>query len=203
MAKFGIAPEWGSGGRWFKSSHSDQKSTCFKKAGAFFHRQSRTSGLLPLQSAARREIAAQRRSPRWFKSSHSDQKSTCFKKAGAFFHRQSRTSGLLPLQSAARREVAAQRWSPRWFKSSHSDQKSTCLKKQVLFSCAKQSQYSRCRRGIILLPCRFHIRYLRKKAFAFRRMPFGFYISGAKTRSTERSSRRKKEWSCASSKVIS
>ena len=24
MAKFGIAPEWGSGGRWFKSSHSDQ-----------------------------------------------------------------------------------------------------------------------------------------------------------------------------------
>ena len=24
VAKFGIAPEWGSGGRWFKSSHSDQ-----------------------------------------------------------------------------------------------------------------------------------------------------------------------------------
>jgi hypothetical protein len=23
VAKFGIAPEWGSGGRWFKSSHSD------------------------------------------------------------------------------------------------------------------------------------------------------------------------------------
>ena len=25
VAKFGIAPEWGSGGRWFKSSHSDHK----------------------------------------------------------------------------------------------------------------------------------------------------------------------------------
>jgi hypothetical protein len=144
VAKFGIAPEWGSGGRWFKSSHSDQKSTCLKKAGAFFHRQSRTSGLLPLQSAARREIAAQRRSPRWFKSSHSDQKSTCFKKAGAFFHRQSRTSGLLPLQSAARREVAAQRRSPRWFKSSHSDQKSTCLKKAGAFFIGKAEPAASC-----------------------------------------------------------
>ncbi len=92
MAKFGIAPEWGSGGRWFKSSHSDQKSTCLKKAGAFFHRQSRTSGLLPLQSAARREIAAQRRSPRWFKSSHSDQKKHLLSKSRCFFHTQNRVN---------------------------------------------------------------------------------------------------------------
>ena len=27
VAKFGIALEWGSRGRWFESSHSDQKST--------------------------------------------------------------------------------------------------------------------------------------------------------------------------------
>ena len=27
MAKFGIALEWGSRGRWFESSHSDHKST--------------------------------------------------------------------------------------------------------------------------------------------------------------------------------
>ena len=29
MAQFGRVPEWGSGGRWFESSHSDQKSTRF------------------------------------------------------------------------------------------------------------------------------------------------------------------------------
>ena len=29
VAKFGIAPEWGSGGRWFKSSHSDHVGASF------------------------------------------------------------------------------------------------------------------------------------------------------------------------------
>ena len=35
MAKFGIALEWGSRGRWFESSHSDQKSVFRKECGFF------------------------------------------------------------------------------------------------------------------------------------------------------------------------
>lgn len=29
VAQFGSAQDWGSWGRWFKSSHSDQLATCF------------------------------------------------------------------------------------------------------------------------------------------------------------------------------
>ena len=36
VAKFGIALEWGSRGRWFESSHSDQGSTCVRRRCSFF-----------------------------------------------------------------------------------------------------------------------------------------------------------------------
>ncbi len=36
MAKFGIALEWGSRGRWVESSHSDQKSSADRKVGTGF-----------------------------------------------------------------------------------------------------------------------------------------------------------------------
>ena len=36
VAKFGIALEWGSRGRWFESSHSDQENRCFRKEMAVF-----------------------------------------------------------------------------------------------------------------------------------------------------------------------
>ena len=48
VAKFGIALEWGSRGRWFESSHSDHKeleSICFSTL-YFFAVLLRTSGLL-------------------------------------------------------------------------------------------------------------------------------------------------------------
>ena len=36
VAKFGIALEWGSRGRWFESSHSDHKTPTFTtKVGVF------------------------------------------------------------------------------------------------------------------------------------------------------------------------
>lgn len=64
--------------------------------------------------------------------------------------------------------------------------------------------------SIFPLPERYHPAPLsfsypisKTKGIRFPANAFWFYISGAKTRSTERSSRRKKEWSCASSKVIS
>ena len=50
VAKFGIALEWGSRGRWFESSHSDQKSVFRKEYGLFlFSRVPGTSGLLARQ----------------------------------------------------------------------------------------------------------------------------------------------------------
>ena len=36
VAKFGIALEWGSRGRWFESSHSDQKSLLSTDKRGFF-----------------------------------------------------------------------------------------------------------------------------------------------------------------------
>ena len=36
VAKFGIALEWGSRGRWFKSSHSDQAKDSYESTGLFF-----------------------------------------------------------------------------------------------------------------------------------------------------------------------
>ncbi len=37
VAQTGSAPEWGSGGRWFKSSRPDQKETTLvDKQGSFF-----------------------------------------------------------------------------------------------------------------------------------------------------------------------
>ena len=35
VAKFGIALEWGSRGRWFESSHSDQELKCIISALSF------------------------------------------------------------------------------------------------------------------------------------------------------------------------
>ena len=37
MAKFGIALEWGSRGRWFESSHSDQNWEVFFDTSQFFY----------------------------------------------------------------------------------------------------------------------------------------------------------------------
>ena len=46
VAKFGIALEWGSRGRWFESSHSDQKrGNCYGFL-SFLCFEQRTSGLL-------------------------------------------------------------------------------------------------------------------------------------------------------------
>ena len=78
VAKFGIALEWGSRGRWFESSHSDQKGPTAFAVGHFC--------LWNVEPAAsvrstfnRGRHAASRRSRigRWFESSHSDQISRC------------------------------------------------------------------------------------------------------------------------------
>ena len=58
VAKFGIALEWGSRGRWFESSHSDQKDRSnISYSGLFNLCEQITSGLLyfnpPLIKAAR------------------------------------------------------------------------------------------------------------------------------------------------------
>ena len=140
MAKFGIAPEWGSGGRWFKSSHSDQKSTCFKGQVLFFCLE---QNWRPPVISIRRQ-AGQSQSdwpPRWFKSSHSNPKSTCFKKAGAFsilnlqgyFPLNQRGSGATQLQSLslfsrahltsgfdpASQKGSPHQWALRCVRSSH------------------------------------------------------------------------------------
>ena len=46
LAKFGIALEWGSRGRWFESSHSDQKRGNCSVSSLFLYFEQRTSGLL-------------------------------------------------------------------------------------------------------------------------------------------------------------
>ena len=54
VAKFGIALEWGSRGRWFESSHSDQIWTeSLWTLSIFYTSVSRTSGLLYFKLAAR------------------------------------------------------------------------------------------------------------------------------------------------------
>ena len=73
VAKFGIALEWGSRGRWFESSHSDHKeleSICFSTL-YFFVVTNRTSGLLYFNCRTGCRAVAQH--PHWFESSHSDQ----------------------------------------------------------------------------------------------------------------------------------
>ena len=62
VAKFGIALEWGSRGRWFESSHSDQGEENISVFLSFLFSEQRTSGLLGGKAAFNCRLWADARS---------------------------------------------------------------------------------------------------------------------------------------------
>ncbi len=75
MAKFGIALEWGSRGRWFESSHSDQnRGFPFGEASVFALHCSDSDRRQCARSARKSEAQQPAAAGRRFESGHSDQR---------------------------------------------------------------------------------------------------------------------------------
>jgi hypothetical protein len=122
----GSALDWGSRGRWFKSSHSDQINADRKSGLHLFlctyhlnRRPHRRVSAVKSAAARADEVGC-----RWFKSSHSDQINADRKSGLHLFlctyhlnRRPHRRVSAVKSAAAAADEVGC-----RWFKSSHSDQ---------------------------------------------------------------------------------